>query len=348
MLIDLQVVKGLNVCAGMDIEQATSFFEQCRMQRLAAGAVLSSPQHADPAIHFVRAGELAQFAGSGPDALLVRTLIRGDLVATSAIVDPDGRCHTSLRALKPCTVLTLDEDGLDRLMALHHPVVANTQEELLRSEARELEVRQTVLARFASGDAPPRPSSPFAPALRSLFGPLSTPEARWTPASESSRLLQRRLGLVATPVEDLVAVLSTRLEARAVARGEVLQAQGRAASAAFVVRTGKVGRFVRSEIKGHVQLDVLTPGQLGGFETAILGGPATASAVALEDGVVLRIRLADLAAAVTERTPEAARIRRAMLASLSGWQERIALQLYHASIASRAVSDGEVAHASAS
>ncbi len=348
MLIDLQVVKGLSVCAGLDLEQATGFFEQCRTQRLAPGTVLSLPDHPQAAVHFVRAGELAQLAGTGSDALLVRTLVRGDLVATPGLLDAGGDRHTCLRALKPCTVLTVDGDAIDRLASLHHPVVANIEIELLRAEARELEVRQTVLARFAGGDEAPRPSSPFAPALRSLFGPLSTPDARWTPASESSRLLQRRLGLVATPVEDLVAVLNSRLEARVMARGETLVAQGRPAAAGFVVRTGKIGRFVRSEVKGQVKLGVLVPGQLGGFETAITAGPAAASAVALEDGVVLRVRLADLSAALVDRTPESTRLRRAMLATVSGWQEQLALQLFHASMSSRTGGATGAAHATAS
>ena len=194
MLIDLEIVKGLSVCAGLDLELATGFFEQCRTARLAPGSTLALPVQGTPALHFVRAGELAQLAGDARDALLVRTLVRGDMAATPDLVGFDGTVHTRLAALRPCTVLSLDGPGLERLASMHHPVVANIEIELLRSEARELEVRQTVLSRFLGGQALPRPASLFAPALRSIFGPLSTPEARWTPASASSRMLQRRLG----------------------------------------------------------------------------------------------------------------------------------------------------------
>lgn len=339
MMIDLKLINGLSACRGFEFEQATGFIESCRVVHVKQGDVVTPPPNG---IVFIRDGELEQIVSDAADSLVLRTLSRGDQIWTSELVGSTQRSGTTLRARNRGVVLELDGAGLAHLVRKNHPVVGKLEVEGLRTQAMELGSRISVLGRCARAE--PQPSAPggLTLAFRGLLRSLRSWDQPLAQDTTTSPVLQRRLGMICTPVDHLVAALGDRIDRRAVEIGDILATEGEAGQRAFVVQTGRVARLRRTPDGKQVRLGTVGPGQLGGFVPSIIGGCETSTCVALDKGEVLWLRKADLTLALIERTPEARAIRLGMLATLSQWLDDTAWQLLAEEGRRRAAADEEV------
>jgi len=288
------------------LSEALAAFIPCTID---AGEILMREGEADRAMVIVLEGEVSVQVGG--NHLELTRLGRGELVGDMTLFGVIDRRAATVVSCKPSRILLLDNQGLRFLKMKRNPVVRPLEEAALRAVARRLRGTNRLISSVATGtgEPPPGPGTGLFSRLAKLVP---------SPASKQPEALEVITGCPAfrnQPIEPL-ASLAEAAQLTRVRKGEVILREGDPGSHAYILASGIVEVYLRTQRDTQERIARLRDGALYGAASLVDDEPRTATCIAAEDSWLLRLP-GELLMNVDAVEPTATVYRRSMYNALS-------------------------------
>ncbi|MED5372736.1 MAG: cyclic nucleotide-binding domain-containing protein [Myxococcota bacterium] len=261
------------------LEQALTPFE------VGAGEILTVEGESDSSLMIVVDGHLEILCGE--PATVVATVGQGAIIGDMALFGVEGKRHATVRTAEACSLLVLDEGGLNLLRAHGNLLVPLLEQQVLRTLGKRLREMSERISEFAQGTelATYEPEGLWA-RLRSWLVP-DDPHPQH-PAPTSLQVLQN--SPVFQVVEPhLLQAIADHTVVEAVPQGALLLREGQRGNDAFIVGQGRIDVYRATRNATNEKLAELGPGRLFGLVSLVHGAIRSASCYAAQPTWVLRL-----------------------------------------------------------
>jgi CRP/FNR family cyclic AMP-dependent transcriptional regulator len=278
------------------------------------GETLLVEGETDDALLLVIDGELEVIKGQ--PGIRVAEVGEGELLGDMALFGNTGRRTATVRTLRPCRLVLIEQTGLDILRVHGNNIVPVLEGAALRTLARRLRQMTELIGKVALGTEFERSDQPegLLSRLTGLFG--SSPDPR--PAEPAPLATEVLAGSPAfsgvSPA--LREQLAMGLEVLPVEAGEVLIREGEFGNAAYILGSGQIDVYAATRAQANERVASLAPGAFFGLVSLVHGNVRSATCFAARPSWVLKLSAEHYDDVQVQGSPEGAALRRAVYTEL--------------------------------